>query len=194
MFLSVIFPVTLSIISVMSNDDIQTYRINIKTPGGRVNEDVVVDTNRNVMTVNVGDMSNLKGFWCQSINLHDFKTKKVAIKNIDYGICLILDTTETYTDSVDLLEKIKRLQYKQETKEIRVRASQITHDEMLELAGEKIADFCRGYKPYKGYTVHHGGMLVAVKNAKRVKRAAKKGMRGCLWSCGVCSIATEYII
>lgn len=42
-----------------------------------------------------------------------------------------------------------------------VRASRITHDEMLEIAGEKIADFCRGYKLYKGIKVHHDGMLIA---------------------------------
>ncbi|XP_052089115.1 uncharacterized protein LOC127725835 [Mytilus californianus] len=194
MFLAVIFPVTLSIISVMSYDDIQTYRINIKVPGGKVNEDVVVDKERNVMTVNVGDVSQLKGFWCQSINLHDFEKKKVAIKNIDYGICLILDTKETYSGSVDLLDKIKRMQFQHEIKEeIMVRANRITHDEMLKLAGEKIADFCRGYKLYHGKRVHHDGMIIAVKNANRVKRAMKKGMRDCSWWCGSCSIATTYL-
>ncbi|CAC5413665.1 unnamed protein product [Mytilus coruscus] len=171
-----------------------TYRVDIKIPGGKVNEDIVIDSKNNVMTVNVGDVSHLKGFWCQSINLHDFEKKKVAIKNIDYGYCLILDTNETYKDSVDLLEKIKRLHYHHEIKnEIMVRASRITHDEMLKMAGKNIADFCEGYKLYHAKKVNHDGMLIAVKNAKRVKRALKQGKRACWIACGTCIVATEYI-
>lgn len=32
--------------------------------------------------------------------------RKVAIKNIDYGICMIVDTKEYYSDSVEMLNKI----------------------------------------------------------------------------------------
>lgn len=45
--------------------------------------------------------------------------------------------------------------------EIMVRASRITHDEMLKMAGKKIADFCEGYKLYHVKKVNHDGMLIA---------------------------------
>ncbi|VDI70688.1 Hypothetical predicted protein [Mytilus galloprovincialis] len=69
-----------------------------------------------------------------------------------------------------------------------VRANRITHDEMLKMAGEKIADFCRGYKLYYGKKIAVDSMLRAGE-----QRAVKRGMRGCLSFCWNCSIVTEFI-
>lgn len=42
-----------------------------------------------------------------------------------------------------------------------VRAHRISLDTMLKIAGEKIADFCQGYKLYVGEKVNQDGMLLA---------------------------------
>lgn len=106
MFIPIVFAVISSFVAVESNDSIKTYRVNVKVPGGRINEDIIVDSKENTMTVNLGDVSHLNNSFCPSINLHDFEMKKVAIKNIDYGICMIVDTKEYYSDSVEMLNKI----------------------------------------------------------------------------------------
>ncbi|CAC5378216.1 unnamed protein product [Mytilus coruscus] len=187
MFLAVLLPVILSCNLVRSNDHIQTFRVNVKVPGGRINEDIAVDPKKNAMTVNVGDVSHLNSSWCQTINLHDFEQNKVAIKNIDEGKCLIIDAKETYLDSVNLLYKIERLHYQHEIKDkIKVRANRITHDEMLKMAGEKIADFCRGYKLYYGRKVANDGMPRTGK--KRYVKAA------CQKACFICFLVEEYVI
>lgn len=55
--------------------------------------------------------------------------------------------------------RLFRLHYQHEIKdEIRVRANRITHDELLKMAGEKIADFCKGYKLYYGRKVAYDVM------------------------------------
>ncbi|VDI16858.1 Hypothetical predicted protein [Mytilus galloprovincialis] len=106
MFLAVLLPVILSCNLVRSNDNIQTFRVNVKVPGGRINEDIAVDPSKNSMTVNVGDVSHLNSTWCQTVNLHDFEQNKVAIKNIDEGSCLVIDGKETNLGSVNLLYRI----------------------------------------------------------------------------------------
>ncbi|XP_052089116.1 uncharacterized protein LOC127725836 [Mytilus californianus] len=192
MFLPLLFAVVLPLIAVQSNDNVQTYRINIKVPGGRVNEDVVVDSKANLMTVNVGDVSQLNNSYCPSINLHDFEKQKVAIKNIDHGLCLVIDTKESKIDSVGLFNKIERLHYQHEIKdEILVRAHPITPDEMLKIAGEKLAEFCRGYKLFNGERVQHDGVHIAFKKARRVKRSVRGYLRGCSFLCGWCIIGAS---
>lgn len=60
---------------------------------------------------------------------------------------------------------IFRLHYQHEIKdEILVRAHPITSDEMLQIAGEKLAEFCRGYKLFNGERVEHDGIPIACKS------------------------------
>lgn len=77
----------------------------------------------------------------------------------DYGLLYVYAIFLFYDA---FLNRSFRLNYKYEIKdEIKVVANRITHDEMLKMAGKKIADFCRGYTLYYGKKVANDSLLRA---------------------------------
>ncbi|CAC5368207.1 PDE1 [Mytilus coruscus] len=158
------------VVAVQSSSDIKTYRINAKVPGGSINEDIVVDSDKHLMTVNVGNVYHLQSDCPSTINLHDFEKGKLAMKNIDTGKCLVMDTKENLNATIDLLEKITRLKMTHEIKaEKLVDVYPTTYDRLLEEAGEHIIEFCKGYELLYGEIIDY---QEGVK--RRDKRKAKK--------------------
>ncbi|CAC5396874.1 unnamed protein product [Mytilus coruscus] len=87
-------------------------------------------------------------------SLPKYGTGKLAIKNIDTGECLMIDTTESLNNTLELLYKIKRLKLTHVIDEVKlVDQVPITEQEMLQEGGEYIADFCSGYKLFLGNIV-----------------------------------------
>ncbi|CAC5396875.1 PDE1 [Mytilus coruscus] len=144
------------VVAVQSSSNIQTYRINAKVPGGSINEDIVVDSVNHLMTVNVGNVHHLQSDCPSTINLHDFEKGKVAMKNIDTGECLVMDTKENLKATIELLDKITRLKITHDIEaEKLVDVYPTTYERLLEEAGEHIIEFCKGYELFYGEIIEH---------------------------------------
>ncbi|CAC5421192.1 unnamed protein product [Mytilus coruscus] len=155
-----------------------TYRINAKVPGGSINEDIVVDSVKHLMTVNVGNVHHLQSDCPSTINLHDFEKGKVAMKNIDTGECLVMDTKENLNATIELLDKITRLKMTHDIEaEKLVNVYPTTYDRLLEEAGEHIIEFCKGYVLFYGEIIEQEGVKRRIKNEEKKKKSGKNLFR-----------------
>ncbi|XP_076079150.1 uncharacterized protein LOC143049376 [Mytilus galloprovincialis] len=189
---NVLITVLAVVATVQSSGNIQTYRINANVQGGSINEDIVVDSVKHLMTVNVGDVQHLQSDCPSTINLHDFEKGKVAMKNIDTGECLVMDTKENLNATIDLLEKLTSLKMTHDIEEEKlVNVFPTTYDRLLDEAGEHIIEFCKGYELFYGEIINHQEVNSYKHRVKRRDKKKEKTKSGCSGFCFICKVSKQ---
>lgn len=136
----------------------ENFRVIVKIDEKPVNEDIVLDLEKNTLLVNVGEVSHLGPKWASSINLHDFNMQKLAFKYVDAGICYVTIMTE---DLVELSTRLHNMTSQVFATNLtqhvyRLTKTSMTKENLLAYAGSRIANFCHGYKTIFAHRLENG--------------------------------------
>ncbi|XP_052821164.1 uncharacterized protein LOC128246769 [Mya arenaria] len=155
-----------------------TYRfVHVLKEGVEISQDIVHDMEENTVTVVVGDVSMYKGH-VATVNYHDFNTGYVVFKDIRRQLCLLskapipFSTPEIYAQGrTDMTLALHS----------KIDPTLVSHEDVITIAGEKIANFCHDYRTYSRTLTPTGRY--------RRDREEMKDSDGCHHNCGFCFVS-----
>ncbi|XP_052803756.1 uncharacterized protein LOC128233915 isoform X2 [Mya arenaria] len=118
--------------------------VQVSNEGVEVAQDIIHDTVENTVTVIVGDVSMYKGLEA-TVNYHDFNTGYLAFKDIRRQLCLLSVAPIPYATPELYAQGKTNRTYEYLSKIDHVLMS---HDDVIRIAGEKLANFCQNYRTY----------------------------------------------
>lgn len=130
----------------------ETTRIKTVYEGHLVFEDVTKDLDTNTMLIVVDEKDDVPDFR-STVNLHDFNTGYVALKSVAEGVCLLKPLDQegmkdhlpsNAVENVNGEKVLARVRTMYWNRDPHI----MDYEEVVEQAGETLADFCREYKTY----------------------------------------------
>lgn len=121
----------------------------VETGEGSISEDVIRDPDGKTLLVMVGDVSMTEHF-VSTVNLHDISTGWVALKNVDVETCLLKPISKRRL--LGMQKPFDRFGIKGKIRPVtlywRAEPDALSYEEVEDLAGAKLAEFCEDYKTY----------------------------------------------
>ncbi|XP_052803288.1 uncharacterized protein LOC128233588 [Mya arenaria] len=152
--------------------EIKTYRlVHVPNEGMEIAQDIVYDDIENTVTVVIGDVSMYKGHEA-TVNFHDFNTGYVAFKDIRRQLCFLSTAPVPYA-TPDIYAKGRTNM----TLDFHFEIDPVlkSHDDVIKIAGEKLANFCQHYRTFFRTLIPKG----------RYRRAIS-AVAPCSHHCGIC--------
>ncbi|XP_052803002.1 uncharacterized protein LOC128233389 [Mya arenaria] len=157
-----------------------TYRlVHVSNEGIEIAQDIVHDTLENTVTVVIGDVSMYKGHEA-TVNFHDFNTGYVAFKDIRRQLCLLSKAPVPYATPDIYAQGRTNMTLDFDSK---IDPVLMSHDDVIKIAGEKLAKFCQHYRTYFRTLIAKG----------RYRREISLRLRRCRFVCGVCYVQGNYM-
>lgn len=155
-----------------------------------VTQDITDDPERNTVLIVVGEVTNIEDFK-STVNLHDFNTGYVALKDVADGTCLLkpipFDKKEHIPGLRDYVNiKGTRVIPQQKKMYWDVDPKVLTYNDVKKQAGDTLAEFCRDYRSYN----------LVPKSSKSIGKLFKgtgspRMAKRCVNGCGICFNAID---